>query len=162
MGFTTLSRPILHHPCTFSSSPSLVWREISIANAGNLYSEDVTDLAVGLLIDVLRKISVADRYIRWQLWSSKREFPLGFKLRGKEVGIVGLGRIGLEVAKRLEVFKCNILYNFRRKKPSIRYPYYSNIYELASNSDILIICCKLTDQTRYMINKDVLLALGKE
>ncbi|XVE73971.1 hypothetical protein DITRI_Ditri11bG0161200 [Diplodiscus trichospermus] len=142
--------------------PECQRRGISIAGAGNLYSEDLADLAVGLLIDVLRKISVADRYIRRQLWPSKGEFPLGFKLRGKQVGIVGLGSIGLEVAKRLEAFGCNILYNSRRKKPSIQYPYYSNILELAKNSDVLIICCELTEQTRHMINKEVLLALGKE
>ncbi|XP_022759526.1 glyoxylate/hydroxypyruvate reductase HPR3-like [Durio zibethinus] len=142
--------------------PECQRRGISIANAGNLYSEDVADLAVGLLIDVLRKISAADRYIRRQLWPRKGEFPLGFKLTGKRVGIVGLGSIGLEVAKRLDAFGCNILYNSRRKKPSIQYPYYSNICELASNSDVLIICCELTDKTHHMINKEVLQALGKE
>ncbi|KAK6285545.1 hypothetical protein POUND7_011724 [Theobroma cacao] len=137
-------------------------RGISIANAGNLYSEDVADLAVGLLIDVLRKISVADRYVKRQLWPSEGEFPLGIKLRGRQVGIVGLGSIGFEVAKRLDAFGCSILYNSRRKKPSIHYPYYSNICELASNCDVLIICCALTDKTHHMINKEVLLAMGKK
>lgn len=87
---------------------------------------------------------------------------MGSKLGGKRVGIVGLGSIGLEVAKRLEAFGCIILYNSRRKKANISYPFYSNVCELAANSNALIICCALTDETRHMINKEVMKALGKE
>ncbi|XP_031267768.1 glyoxylate/hydroxypyruvate reductase HPR3-like [Pistacia vera] len=139
-------------------------RQISIVTAGTLYSEDVADLAVGLLIDVFKKISTADRYVRHGLWASQPDyqFPLGSKLGGKQVGIVGLGSIGLNVAKRLEAFGCNILYNSRQKRPSIPYPYYSDVCDLAALCDVLIICCGLTDETRHMINKEVLLAMGKE
>ncbi|EEF50428.1 glycerate dehydrogenase, putative [Ricinus communis] len=135
---------------------------IAIATAGSLYSEDVADLTVGLFIDVLRKISASDQYVRQGSWPTKGDFPLGFKLRGRQVGIVGLGSIGLEVAKRVEAFGCKIMYNSRNKKPSVPYPYYSNVCELAANCDVLIICCGLTDQTRHMINKEVFEALGKE
>ncbi|KAJ0112642.1 hypothetical protein Patl1_00318 [Pistacia atlantica] len=139
-------------------------RQIPIATAGTLYSEDAADLAVGLLIDVFRKISTADRYVRRGLWASQRhyQFPLGSKLGGKQVGIVGLGSIGLNVAKRLEAFGCNILYNSRKKKPSVPYPYYPDVCDLATHCDVLIICCGLTDETHHMINKKVLLELGKE
>jgi hydroxypyruvate reductase 2 len=85
-----------------------------------------------------------------------------FQLGGRKVGIVGLGSIGLEVGKRLEPFGCNILYSSRNKKSSVSYPYYSNVCELAANCEVLIICCELNDQTRHMINKEVLLALGKK
>ncbi|GLT51888.1 hypothetical protein SLA2020_252630 [Shorea laevis] len=135
---------------------------ISVARAGSLHSEDVADLAVGLLIDVLRKISAADRYVRRGLWVSNGDFPLGFKLRGKQVGIVGLGTIGLQVAERLEAFGCNIMYTSRKEKPSVPYRFYSNVCDLASDSNTLIICCALTDQTHHLINKEVLQALGKE
>ncbi|GLT84472.1 hypothetical protein SLE2022_027000 [Rubroshorea leprosula] len=135
---------------------------ISVAGAGSLHSEDVADLAVGLLIDVLRKISAADRYARRGLWVSNGDFPLGFKLRGKQVGIVGLGTIGSQVAERLEAFGCNIMYTSRKEKPSVPYRFYSNVCQLASDSNILIICCALTDQTHHLINKEVLQALGKE
>ncbi|KAI6706722.1 hypothetical protein NL676_009684 [Syzygium grande] len=137
-------------------------RGIAIANAGGAYSEVVADLAVGLLIDVLRKVSAGDRYVRRGLWSSEGEFALGSKLGGKRVGIVGLGKIGLEVAKRLEAFGCAISYNSRKKKPYVSYPFYSDVRELATNCDILVICCGLNEQTRHMINREVLLALGKE
>ncbi|KAK3429859.1 hypothetical protein EUGRSUZ_E01349, partial [Eucalyptus grandis] len=139
-------------------------RGIAVAGAGDTKSEEVADLAVGLLIDVLRKVSASDRSVRHGLWSSEGEFALGSKvlLGGKRVGIVGLGRIGLEVAKRVEAFGCAISYNSREKKPHIPYPFYSNVRDLAANSDALVICCGLTEQTHHMVDREVLLALGKE
>lgn len=137
-------------------------RGISVANAGDVFSEDVADTAVGLFIDVLRKITSADRYVRGGSWAVNGDYPLGSKLGGKRVGIVGYGNIGSKVAKRLEAFGCIISYNSRKKKPSVSYPYYQNVCELAANNDCLIVCCALTDQTHHMINKQVMRALGKE
>ncbi|PQQ17275.1 hypothetical protein Pyn_39340 [Prunus yedoensis var. nudiflora] len=119
-------------------------RGISVTTSGSAFSEDVADIAIGLLIDVQRKISAAR------------------SLGGKRVGIVGLGNIGSEVAKRLEAFGCVVSYNSRRKKQASPYLFYSNVHELAANTDALIICCAFTDQTRHMINKEVLSALGRE
>lgn len=84
------------------------------------------------------------------------------QLGGKRVGIVGLGSIGLEIAKRLEAFECKISYLSRQKKSSVPYHFYDDVVELASHSNILIICCALNEQTHHLINKEVLLALGKE
>ncbi|CAK7347968.1 unnamed protein product [Dovyalis caffra] len=137
-------------------------RGVSVAYAGSLFSEDLADIAVGLLIDVLRKISAGNRYVTQGLWANKGDFPFASKLGEKKIGIVGLGSIGLEVAKRLEPFGCNIMYNSRNKKSSVPYPYYPNVCELATNCDVLVICCELNDQTRHMISKEVLLALGKK
>ncbi|KAL6498790.1 hypothetical protein OROGR_028337 [Orobanche gracilis] len=145
------------------------------ANAANVFSTDVADFAVGLL-DLLRKISGGNRYVKNGLWHKQGSYPLGYKggactrlflllrreLGGKQVGIVGLGSIGIEVAKRLESFGCRISYYSRDKKPSVPYVFYPNILRLAAMSDILVICCALTEQTHHMIDRDVLLALGKE
>ncbi|KAI5421456.1 hypothetical protein KIW84_045042 [Lathyrus oleraceus] len=136
-------------------------REIQVAGIGNLFSEDVADMAVGLLIDVSRKISAADRFLRTQLQPSSWDFPLGSKLTGKKIGIVGMGKIGSEVAKRLEAFSCKISYNSRNKKSSISHPFYSSVLELATNTNVLILCCALNDETRHIVNKQVMLALGK-
>ncbi|OMO81017.1 hypothetical protein COLO4_23802 [Corchorus olitorius] len=137
-------------------------RSIAVTNAGKAFSPDVADLAVGLLIDVLRRVSAGDRYVRAGLWARNGEYPVGFKLGGKRVGIVGLGSIGGEIAKRLESFGCAIAYNSRRKKPSVPFPWYKAVYDLAINSDVLIVCCALTEETRHIVNKDVMVALGKE
>ncbi|KAK0581575.1 hypothetical protein LWI29_015317 [Acer saccharum] len=84
-------------------------RGIAVTNSGNVFSDDCADAAVGLLIDVCRKVSAADRYMRQGLWMSRGDYALGSKLGGKRIGIVGLGKIGLEVAKMLEAFGCTIL-----------------------------------------------------
>ncbi|XAR63139.1 Glyoxylate reductase (NADP(+)) [Bertholletia excelsa] len=137
-------------------------RGIAVADAGSVFSEDVADAAVGLLLDVLRRVSAAGRYVRAGLWPLNGDYPLGTKLGGKRVGIIGLGNIGLEVAKRLEAFGCFISYTSRTKKASVSFPFYQSAIELAAYCDILVICCMLTDQTRHMVNKEVLKALGKE
>ncbi|KAJ8900250.1 hypothetical protein K2173_024890 [Erythroxylum novogranatense] len=137
-------------------------RGIKVANAGSVYSANVADLAVGLLIDVMRKISAGNRYVKQGLCSTNGDYPLGCKLRGKRVGIVGLGGIGNEVAKRLEAFGCRISYNSRNQKPSVSYHFCQEVLELAADSDVLIICCALNDQTHHLIDKQVLSALGKE
>ncbi|PON85158.1 Erythronate-4-phosphate dehydrogenase [Trema orientale] len=130
-------------------------RGIAIANAPNLFSDDVADLAVVLLVDVLRKISGADRYVRRGIWADTG-------LGGKRVGIVGLGNIGKEVAKRLEAMGCNMSYNSRQQKPFVSYPFYPNVAQLAENNDVLIVCCTLSDQTRHLIDKEVLSKLGRD
>jgi glyoxylate/hydroxypyruvate reductase len=68
----------------------------------------------------------------------------------------------MEVAKRLESFDCIISYHSKHQKTSISYPFYSNVIDLATSSDALVVCCALNNQTRHIINNDVLLALGKE
>ncbi|XP_027162213.1 glyoxylate/hydroxypyruvate reductase HPR3 [Coffea eugenioides] len=137
-------------------------RGISVAYASSVFSADVADLAVGLWVDVLRKISAANCFLKTGLWPVKGDYPLATKLGGKRVGIIGLGRIGQEVAKRLEAFGCKISYQSREKKPSVSYPFYTDVCELASNSDVLIICCALNDQTYHLINREVLQALGRQ
>ncbi|XP_021728736.1 glyoxylate/hydroxypyruvate reductase HPR3-like [Chenopodium quinoa] len=137
-------------------------RGIAVASAGDSYSDDCADHAVALVIDVLRKVTAADGFVRRGDWSGKGKYCLGNRLKGKRIGIVGLGSIGCRIAKRSEAFGCKILYNSRKEKPSVSHPYYSDICELAANSDALVISCALTDQTRHMINKEVLTALGKE
>ncbi|XP_028803809.1 glyoxylate/hydroxypyruvate reductase HPR3 [Neltuma alba] len=139
-------------------------RGIQVAGAGTVFTEDVADMAVGLLVDVGVKISAASRHVRSRVGSGAGafNFPTGFKLRGKRVGIVGLGNIGTETAKRLEAFGCIISYTSKNKKPSVSYPFYETILELASVCDALILCCALNQETKHMVNREVMMAMGKE
>ncbi|CAN8293977.1 unnamed protein product [Cochlearia groenlandica] len=136
-------------------------RGVAVTNAGDAFSEDVADSAVGLLISVLRRIPAADRFVRSGNWAKSGDFDLSSKVSGKRVGIVGLGSIGSLVAKRLEPFQCTISYNSRSQKPSIPYRYYPDVLSLAANNDVLVLCCSLTDQTRHIVNREVLESLGK-
>ncbi|RZC57604.1 hypothetical protein C5167_004909 [Papaver somniferum] len=131
-------------------------RGIVVGNAGTVYSEDVADFAIGLLIDVLRGISSGHRFVRSGLWSINTEFPLGSK------EFLGWEVLGSEVAKRLEAFSCVISYTSRTKKPSAPFSYYSNVIYLASHNDILILTCSLNKETFHIINKDVMSALGNK
>ena len=87
-------------------------------------------------------------------------FMNSIQVSGKRVGIVGLGRIGMAVAKRAEAFGCTISYQGRSLKPSVPYRYYPNVRDMAADSDVLIISCPLTQETEGIINREVLDALG--
>nr|XP_043606423.1 glyoxylate/hydroxypyruvate reductase HPR3 [Erigeron canadensis] len=136
-------------------------RNIRVTSAGDAFSEDGADYAVGLLLDVLRRLSASDKYVRAGLWPVNGDYPLGNTCR-KRVGIVGLGHIGSLVAKRLEPFGCTIAYSSRYKKPHVSYAFYSSVLDLATNSDAIIVCCALTEKTHHIINHDVLTALGNK
>ncbi|PHU24377.1 Glyoxylate/hydroxypyruvate reductase HPR3 [Capsicum chinense] len=84
--------------------------------------------------------------------------PCGFS--GKSVGIVGLGRIGSAIAKRAEAFGCSISYHSRSQKPESTYTYYPCVVDLASNCQILVVACALTEETHHIINRGVIDALG--
>jgi hydroxypyruvate reductase 2 len=79
---------------------------------------------------------------------------------GKTVGIIGLGRIGTAIAKRAEGFNCPISYFSRTQKQESKYKYYPSVVELASNCDILVVACPLTEETHHIINREVINALG--
>ncbi|XP_076950278.1 glyoxylate/hydroxypyruvate reductase HPR3-like [Bidens hawaiensis] len=137
-------------------------RGIMVVNAGSTFSEDVADMAVGLLIDVVRKISACNRLVKNRVCPPEGYYPLTHKLGGKRVGIVGLGNVGHHIATRLNAMGCVISYTSRTMKPYATFPFYTKIHELAANNDILIISCALTEQTHHMINREVMLVLGKE
>ncbi|CAL9160369.1 unnamed protein product [Musa hybrid cultivar] len=160
--------PALRFVCTTSAGVNHIdlaecaRRGIAVANAGTVFSQEVAEYAVGLLIDVLRRVSACDRYVRRGLWPRGGDYPLGSKLGCKRVGIVGLGSIGSEVAKRLQAFGCPISYFSRCRKPQFPYTYFPSVADLAAQSDVLVLACALTHETHHIINKDVMAALGKD
>jgi lactate dehydrogenase-like 2-hydroxyacid dehydrogenase len=134
-------------------------RKIAVTNTPDVLTDDVADLAIGLALATLRQICAADRYLRQGLWL-KEEYKLTTKLSGKNIGIIGLGHIGLAIAKRAEAFGCNIAYHSRSKKSDSTYTYYSSVMDLAASSDVLVVACPLTRETRHIIDRSVLDALG--
>ncbi|KAK9282155.1 hypothetical protein L1049_005067 [Liquidambar formosana] len=136
-------------------------RGIQVTNTPEVLTDDVADCAIGLVLATMRRICECDRFVRNGAWK-KGEFGLSTKFSGKAVGIVGLGRIGSAIAKRAEAFGCPISYFSRSKKPDINYKYYSSIVDLAANCRILIVACALTEETRHIVNREVIDALGLE
>nr|POF14411.1 hydroxyphenylpyruvate reductase [Quercus suber] len=111
------------------------------------------------MLAVLRRLCESDRYVRSGKWK-KGDYKLTTKFSGKTVGIIGLGRIGMAVAKRAEAFNCPICYYSRTEKSDTKYKYYPSVVELASNCQILVVACPLTEETRHIVNREVMNALG--
>uniref|UniRef100_A0A0D9W1S7 D-isomer specific 2-hydroxyacid dehydrogenase NAD-binding domain-containing protein n=1 Tax=Leersia perrieri TaxID=77586 RepID=A0A0D9W1S7_9ORYZ len=137
-------------------------RGITVTNAGDAFSAESADYAVGLVVAVLRRVVAAEAYLRQGRWAKDGDYPLATKVSGKRVGIVGLGSIGSMVARRLAAFGCIISYNSRSEKPSVPYKFYAGVRELAADSDVMVLSCALTEETRHMVNREVMEALGKD
>ncbi|KAL0441523.1 UNVERIFIED_CONTAM: Hydroxyphenylpyruvate reductase [Sesamum radiatum] len=131
---------------------------IRVTNTPDVLTDDVADLAIGLMLAVLRRICECDKYVRRGEWKFG-DFKLTSKFSGKRVGIIGLGRIGLAIAKRAEAFDCPISY-YSRSQKNTNYKYYGSVVELASNCDILVVACALTPETTHIVNREVMDALG--
>jgi lactate dehydrogenase-like 2-hydroxyacid dehydrogenase len=134
-------------------------RQVVVTNTPDVLNDEVADLTIGLLLATLRKIPQADRYLREGRWL-KASFPLSPTLRGRNVGIVGLGRIGKAIAKRLEGFGVSIAYHGRTQQDGVAYAYYPTLTGLAEACDVLIAITPGGPSTKHLINADVLKALG--
>ncbi|MFL4991441.1 MAG: 2-hydroxyacid dehydrogenase [Microvirga sp.] len=134
-------------------------RNIVVTNTPGVLDDEVADLTLGLLLATLRKIPQADRYLRDGKWL-KASFPLSATLRERKVGIVGLGRIGKAIARRLSGFDVSIAYHGRTQQDDVAYSYYPTVTGLAEACDVLIVITPGGASTRHLIDADVLKALG--
>lgn len=133
---------------------------IAASNTPGVLNDAVCELTIGLLFSLLRKIPEAHQFVLNQTWA-KETFPFTTSLAGKKVGIVGMGRIGQDLAMRLLPFKVEIAYHGPSQK-KLPYPFFASLIELARLSDILILTCPGGKATEKMINASVLEALGPE
>lgn len=134
-------------------------KNIVVANTPDVVTQDTADLAFGLLLALARNILINDQFVRESLWA-KNSYSLSVSLKNKTIGIVGLGRIGLEIAKRAEVFNMKIAY-WGRSKKEVKYEYFDSLFDLAQKADFLVISCSGNNQTKHLINADILKALGR-
>ena len=136
-------------------------RGFRVTNTPDVLTEDVADLAIGLSIMLLRQLVRADHYVRSGQWK-QAEMPLSNKASRRRYGIYGLGRIGQAIATRLEGFNAEISYCSRQPQPDVPYRYHSSPVSLAKDCDVLIVAAAATPETRHIINRDVLEALGPD
>lgn len=132
---------------------------VVVTNTPDVIAGPVAELALGLIVAVMRRICEADRYVRSGHWQQS-PMPPGVGLAGKTCGIVGLGRIGSEIAKRVHAAGMSVHYHGPRPKAGVAFPYHAGVEDLARASDCLVIACPETPATRGMINARVLEALG--
>lgn len=132
-------------------------RKIIVANNAGTNWFSVAEQALSLILAVYRGTVDGDRDVRKGLWDEVRQpRPLIF---GKKVGIIGLGDVGLGVARRVEAFDATVGYH-NRKPRDVPYTYYGSVLEMAEASDILVISCPGGPETRHMVNAEVMQALG--
>lgn len=139
-------------------------RGIEVANTVGANAATVADLAVALLLASIRKVVAADRITRAGKWRGDSPAPLLFLrgLTGRKIGIVGLGAIGLKIAKRLEGFETEIGYFGRNEKQGVSYRYFRSVLDLATWADTLILAHRADETNRHLLNAAVLSALGPE
>jgi lactate dehydrogenase-like 2-hydroxyacid dehydrogenase len=125
-------------------------------------TQDVADLAIGLLIAACRNLCAGDRFVRagqWELQPQPIAIPLARRVSGMRVGIVGMGRVGRAVAVRAAAFGCPISYTDLRPMDDIAHPFVPNLVDLARDCDALVLCAA-ADTAEGIVNAAVLDALG--
>lgn len=136
-------------------------RGLVVTNTPDVLTDEVADLAIGLLLATVRQIPQVDRYLREGKWL-KGAYPLTTSLRKRKVGIVGLGRIGKAVAHRIEAFGLPVAYHGRSRQSDVAYRYYPSLVEMAADVDTLISVAPGGASTHHIINAQVLKALGPD
>jgi lactate dehydrogenase-like 2-hydroxyacid dehydrogenase len=132
---------------------------IIVTNTPEVLNEEVADTALGLLLCTVREFPQADRYVRAGKWPSA-QYPLTkATLRNRTVGMVGMGRIGKAIARRLEAFGVPVVYHSRNPQ-DVAYRYYPKLLDMARDVDTLMVIVPGGAATKNMINADVLKALG--
>jgi len=136
-------------------------RGLRVTTTPDVLTEDVADLALGLLLAVSRRICVGDAFVKAGKWPGG-SLPLARRVSGKRAGILGLGAIGQAIARRAAGFGMSIAYTGRRPRPEQPYPFVASLAELARNSDILFIAASGNPGTRGIVDAQVLDALGPD
>jgi lactate dehydrogenase-like 2-hydroxyacid dehydrogenase len=136
-------------------------RHVMVTNTPDVLTEEVADTAVGLLINTIRELPRAETWLRTGRWARDGVYRLSpLTLRDRSIGIHGLGRIGLAIARRLEAFGLPVAYHNRRPVPGVGYRYYPTLLELAAAVDTLISVVPGGPATEKVVNAAVLAALG--
>jgi lactate dehydrogenase-like 2-hydroxyacid dehydrogenase len=142
--------------------PAARARAIRVTNTPDVLTDDVADLAVGMLLMQARGMVGAEHWARSGDWASKGGYPLQRKVTGLRVGILGLGRIGLAIGRRLAGFDMDIAYSATAPKGGVAWAFIADPVALAARSDVLIMALAASPATRHIVNAQVLAALGPQ
>lgn len=138
-------------------------RGIRVTNTPDVLTGDVADLAVGMMIALMRGIPGADAWVRGGDWSARGTYPLQRRVWGARAGILGLGRIGMAVARRLAGFGMDIAYcNVAPRPGAEAYVFVGDPVALAARSDVLFVTLAASPATRHIVGREVVDALGPD
>ncbi|TDJ38676.1 MAG: 2-hydroxyacid dehydrogenase [Gammaproteobacteria bacterium] len=134
---------------------------VRLTNTPDVLNDAVAELALGLMIALCRRIPQADVLVREGGWL-EGAYPLTGELTGARVGILGLGRIGKEIARRCQAFRMRVAYHGRSEQPYEPYEYYADLVAMARDVGWLVVIAPGTAETRGIVSRRVLEALGPE
>jgi lactate dehydrogenase-like 2-hydroxyacid dehydrogenase len=135
---------------------------ITVTNTPDVLTEEVADTALGLLLCTVREFSQGERYLRAGKWKEK-SYPLTkTTLRNRTVGLVGMGRIGQAIARRLEAMQVPVVYHSRRPAAGVSYRHYPKLIDMARDASVLLVITPGGAETKNLINAEVLKALGPD
>lgn len=136
-------------------------RGVRVTNTPDVLNDAVAETTMALMLALCRRMPQADAYVRSGHWLGG-PFPLTGELTGKTVGILGLGRIGKEIARRCQAFKMQVVYHGRHEQRFEPYPYYASLVDMARAVDWLVVVVPGGAATAKLISREVLDALGPE
>ena len=135
-------------------------RGIRVTNTPNVLNDAVAEITIGLMLALSRRLPQSDRFVRNGDWL-KGQYPLGREIGGKTVGILGLGGIGKEIARRAEAMKMRVVYFGRTEQP-VPYRYYADLVAMARDVDWLVVIAPGGKGTERIVSREVLEALGPD
>ena len=165
---TMAALPNLRAICSFGAGYDKIDMEqarargIQVANTPDVLNGCVADLAMGLVIDVARGLSVTDRFVRAGGWAAGGQRPLMTRVHGKKLGLLGFGGIGQAVARRAAGFDMEVRYNTRRPVEGSAFTHVPDLLALAAWCDFLVVACVGGASTHHLVSAAVLDALGPQ
>ncbi|MGF1623085.1 MAG: 2-hydroxyacid dehydrogenase [Rhodomicrobiaceae bacterium] len=141
--------------------PACKARNVRVTNTPDVLNDAMAEITLGLMVALCRRIPQADAYTRAGKWREKN-YPLTGELTGAKVGILGLGRIGKEIARRCQAFKMQVVYHGRREQPYEPYEYYADLEAMARDVDWLVVIAPGSPETKGIVSRKVMEALGPD
>lgn len=140
--------------------PAATARGVAVTNTPNVLTNCVADTAFALILSTVRRITSYDRFVRAGRWKAGPA-PLTGKVWGERLGVLGLGRIGREIALRAEAFRMEVSYHSRRRCSDVQYRYFGSPLALARHSSILVVVTPGGAGTKNIVDRQVIDALGR-
>ena len=137
-------------------------RGVAVTHTPGVLDDEVADTAFGLLLSAIREMGPAERHLRDGRWVAQGPYRLTGSLRGRTMGILGMGRIGKAIAKRAEAFGLGVVYHGRSAQPGAPYLFYPTLLGMAEACDILMVAAPGGAGTRRIVDAAVLDALGPD
>ncbi|EPX78639.1 2-hydroxyacid dehydrogenase [Salipiger mucosus] len=135
---------------------------VRVTNTPDVLNDCVAEVTMALMLALAHRLPEAERYTREGRWEREGSFPLTEELTGKTVGIIGLGRIGKSIARLAQAFSMRVVYHGRSEQAHQPFEYYADVEAMARDVDWLVVIAPSTPQTRGIVSRGVLEALGPE